>query len=490
MESSTLTKEGDAMSEQIDSLNISTSIIQNFSLKLANGYKDIELIANNSVKILVAENGAGKTTLLNTLYSILIGGYRLFLSAEFEELKLTISGKSWEHKRSEFSPITDEVYRELIKLDIWQRMELTPPSKIEAEELILATADGDDNAIENTRYYAKEYVQHRFPSSFLKSNLQSLDLRLSAGAIRKKNDNFKKFTAEVQAALDGHTVLYLPTYRRIEALLPEYRIKQGSTRRSPQFRRRSQPTQLIHFGLQDVEIRLSEMAEEIRRTTVRAFSQINARTLDDLVFGNYKRNVEDSSPINLESLQVVLGRLGRNDKTTRRRMEKLISSGEINDEENIYLKSFLDQLMHTYASTQDRESAIEAFIEVINSYWLDEINEKCFMFDKASAEAKVENTYTGKKLPLEALSSGEKQIISIFARLYLEPEQNVIVLIDEPELSLSMEWQMKFLPDIVKAKSCSQLIAITHSPFIFKNELRPYAGDLKVLRYKKHELNG
>lgn len=56
------------MSDQDTSLIITESIIQHFSLKLANGYKDIELSAGNSVKILVAENGAGKTTLLNTLY--------------------------------------------------------------------------------------------------------------------------------------------------------------------------------------------------------------------------------------------------------------------------------------------------------------------------------------------------------------------------------------------------------------------------------------
>ncbi|WP_298334045.1 AAA family ATPase [Asticcacaulis sp.] len=475
------------MSDQLLELSISESIIQQFSLKLANGYKDIDLFANHSVKILVAENGAGKTTLLNTLYSILIGDYRVFLSAEFEELNLTISGRYWSHKRSEFSPITDEMYKEWMELDLWQRMEMSPPTKTEAEELVLATVEADESAIENTKYFAKEWGQHRFPTSYLKNSLQSLGTRSSVAAVKKKRDNFVKFINEVQESLEGHSVLYLPTYRRIEALLPEYRIKQGGGRRSPPYRRTGQPTQLIHFGLQDVESRLSEMAEDIRRTTVRAFSQINARTLDDLVFGNYRRNIEDSNPINIESLQVVLGRLGRNDEKTRKRMESLISTGDINSEDNIYLKSFLDQLMQTYASTQDRESAIEEFIEVINSYWRDDINEKSFMFDKASAEAKVVNTYTGRKLPLEALSSGEKQIISIFARLYLEPEQNAIVLIDEPELSLSMEWQMKFLPDIVKAKSCRQLIAITHSPFIFKNDLRPYAGDLKVTRYNKSQ---
>lgn len=229
------------------------------------------------------------------------------------------------------------------------------------------------------------------------------------------------------------------------------------------------------------------MAEDIRRITIREFSQINARTLDELLFfTSFKRNVEQSRAIDLESLHVVLGRLGRNEERTRKRIERLINSGEINNEENIYLKSFLDQLMQTYATTQDREASIEAFIEVINSYWQGDENEKKFVFDKPSAEASVVNTYTGRKLPLEALSSGEKQIISVFAYLYLDRDLKIIMLIDEPELSLSIEWQEKFLPDIVNSPGCCQLIGITHSPFVFKNRLRPYAGPLVVNRHKRN----
>ncbi|KVD26004.1 hypothetical protein WI82_16180 [Burkholderia ubonensis] len=69
-------------------------------------------------------------------------------------------------------------------------------------------------------------------------------------------------------------------------------------------------------------------------------------------------------------------------------------------------------------------------------------------------------------------------MISLFARLYLYPGKK-IVLIDEPELSLSLDWQRQILPDILKAPLCQQAIAITHSPFIFDNELEPFAGSLK-----------
>lgn len=80
---------------------------------------------------------------------------------------------------------------------------------------------------------------------------------------------------------------------------------------------------------------------------------------------------------------------------------------------------------------------------------------------------------------MESLSSGEKQMISLFARLYLYPG-NKVLLIDEPELSLSLDWQRKILVDALRAPSCKQIIAITHSPFIFDNELESYAGALRL----------
>ena len=47
-------------------------------------------------------------------------------------------------------------------------------------------------------------------------------------------------------------------------------------------------------------------------------------------------------------------------------------------------------------------------------------------------------------IDLEWLSSGEKQIISIFSKVYLECVSPCIFIIDEPELSLSIEWQRTF----------------------------------------------
>jgi predicted ATPase len=88
-------------------------------------------------------------------------------------------------------------------------------------------------------------------------------------------------------------------------------------------------------------------------------------------------------------------------------------------------------------------------------------------------------TKKGCTISLDWLSSGEKQIISIFSHLYLSSPKKCAILIDEPELSISIEWQKKLLPDILKNPKCQFLVAATHSPFIFDEELIVNTVDLQ-----------
>lgn len=67
---------------------------------------------------------------------------------------------------------------------------------------------------------------------------------------------------------------------------------------------------------------------------------------------------------------------------------------------------------------------------------------------------------------MEALSSGEKQILIIFANSILRSSRGKVFIIDEPELSLHLSWQERFIDDIKKLKTGSQFIFATHSPEI------------------------
>lgn len=74
---------------------------------------------------------------------------------------------------------------------------------------------------------------------------------------------------------------------------------------------------------------------------------------------------------------------------------------------------------------------------------------------------------------LRTLSSGEIQLIVIFAHLYFNPETEKanIFIIDEPELSLHVQWQAKFVDAVLGASSNTQFIMASHSPTIIMNRL-------------------
>lgn len=79
----------------------------------------------------------------------------------------------------------------------------------------------------------------------------------------------------------------------------------------------------------------------------------------------------------------------------------------------------------------------------------------------------VEND-AGKPLKLDVLSSGEQHQLVLNYELLFATQPNTLVLIDEPELSLHVSWQKKFLPNMIDVARVAQIDIVvgTHSPFI------------------------
>jgi predicted ATP-binding protein involved in virulence len=72
-------------------------------------------------------------------------------------------------------------------------------------------------------------------------------------------------------------------------------------------------------------------------------------------------------------------------------------------------------------------------------------------------------------IPLERLSSGEKQLLIILFTVFLMEEEPAILLMDEPEISLHIGWQQQLIDVIRDLNPNCQLIIATHSPSIFGN---------------------
>ena len=65
----------------------------------------------------------------------------------------------------------------------------------------------------------------------------------------------------------------------------------------------------------------------------------------------------------------------------------------------------------------------------------------------------------------EALSAGEKQMLSFIS--YNGLARNSIIFIDEPELSLHVDWQRSLFGILQRQQVSNQFIIATHSPFIY-----------------------
>jgi energy-coupling factor transporter ATP-binding protein EcfA2 len=84
--------------------------------------------------------------------------------------------------------------------------------------------------------------------------------------------------------------------------------------------------------------------------------------------------------------------------------------------------------------------------------------EKSFSFFKVGIETPI--------LP-QKLSSGEKQILIILLSALLQDRRKHVLIMDEPEISLHLDWQRSLIENIKKINPSCQIIIATHSPTLY-----------------------
>ena len=72
----------------------------------------------------------------------------------------------------------------------------------------------------------------------------------------------------------------------------------------------------------------------------------------------------------------------------------------------------------------------------------------------------------GKEITPFQLSSGEKQLLVILLTVLIQDHKQSILFMDEPEISLHIEWQKKLIQFIRELNPNVQLIIATHSPAV------------------------
>lgn len=165
---------------------------------------------------------------------------------------------------------------------------------------------------------------------------------------------------------------------------------------------------------------------------------------------------------------------------TEKKIQKLVEAGLIDKQDNIALPQqefadterrvlslYLQDVNTKLAVFDDLQRKIETLLDVINA----KFKTKYFTVNREFGFCiHISNNPDSTLLPTQ-LSSGEQHQIVLFYELIFKASENSFFLIDEPEISLHVDWQRMFLDDIHKIAQLGdrQFLIATHSPQIIGN---------------------
>ena len=84
-------------------------------------------------------------------------------------------------------------------------------------------------------------------------------------------------------------------------------------------------------------------------------------------------------------------------------------------------------------------------------------------------ENEIRFSQIGEVLVPYQLSSGEKQMLAILLTVLVEDDQHYVLFMDEPEVSLHIEWQKRLIDLCLELNPNVQIILTTHSPAVVMN---------------------
>ena len=442
----------------------------NYDLKLDNGY---------DVSILIAPNGCGKTTIFNILNFIFCPGpegFEIIRNVPFDEFTCTLSNKAILKLKQEngeivfiIIPDSSNISINEIKLGFettyflgYSLQNNKMPSYDEFMEIKYKEYDGKSNhsneSVKNNYFRNRNnyfYWMHFFKDA------NSYD------QFTKPIDNFKNY---LKSVADNLFVNYIPANR-------------------------------LFFVNKDGEA--SDSLDKINNEIKNSFGLINETYRDNLlsakdkifeVFlgpdfeeGDYYKEIEASydnvvkavneyiqkvinyNDLNLIEASDVINKSFKNivDRICNDFNKMPGSCNESFDKSTLLKLSFINLYIKLFSETlgtfEDFYNRLKLFFEILNRR--NKITEKEFVFSKCDGiKFKVNDSF----LSLKLLSSGEKNDLVMLYNLIFRSNNGGLVLIDEPEISLHIEWQETIIDTMLEICKMNGLQAIiaTHSPHI------------------------
>jgi predicted ATP-binding protein involved in virulence len=433
--------------------------LQKFEVKNLFGQYDnnIDLKLDERITAVIGPNGRGKTICLKLIHALYNRNYWAFTSIQYDDIKFTFDNGV-----------------ELLVCKSQQANEYISDDE-EAHALPLEFTLKNGEQIDhwfprnNNQPFPVKFIRRYFP--FLERigpNRwldQSNGQRFTTDAIFERYGDMlppdlisSKFSDEPEGFVEilGGVKCHLIETQRLLNLSwdePDHRYYDS--------RKRPETNLVVHQkAIKLRELIKSQLAEYA------ALSQRLDRSFPRRVIEGFNQNISlmGDIPIRLETQE-----------TKRKALE---NAGILDTEENqIALPDAMDpaisKLLSVYVQDTDEKlnvftdllSKIDLFQTIINKLFIDK-NVVGFKIVPTSKETLPSDNDEELEIPLEKLSSGEQHQIILVFELLFEIRKNSLILIDEPELSLHVGWQKKFIEHLIEIIKLSDfdVILATHSP--------------------------
>ena len=430
--------------------------IERVELKGIHGRYDLDISFNSSLNILFGENGSGKSTLVHIIANIANCDFIRFAFLKFNQITVTYSNEDY------ICVLQDEFEGEKIIIVTTKSGHTFEFSRREALDAARAMEDEryDPELAPELISKIKEFVKKYSVPIIRTSYFPAFRTMLEAWSLRAGNPNDSYIRRMHNSRLNANT--------------PSGRATTFSRNLFGQF------LPAINYPSPvDIEIRLND---EIRRCQLRIasyessiFSESFVKVFSALLEGNKNNN----NDINAEGLVEEISQLA-NDVTNNKLRESQEDSDTYSELRRLVLRNttsrdlqssasealvvYRDALKQRQAYQQKAFESIDIYFEVLNSF----LNNKKLDY---KLEKRRRDSLVGLKFPddswssIKVMSSGERQLLTMLYAVN-RMSDNSIVLIDEPEISLHIDWQEDLLSKMMDQLGDRQIIVCTHSPAI------------------------
>lgn len=387
-------------------------MIKRIKFKGLNNWFDGEYEFHEDLNIFTGSNGSGKTTLLKLIWYLISGNLQFII---FEIPFTTVS-------------VTTDSYS------------------------LTLTHDGSNHFEFN--YILKEKKKN---TENVVVNIDPEDGRLSGYSAHEELERMSKLITDMKK-----NSLFFPTFRRIEGQFSDWSKLRFSDQDS---RSNFTPPSLVPKMLQDSFFELSKVLSNKNHQFISSISTQDIVRLLNKKYSDVSREINEDYRLLTKNIIEIIQTYSCENGSNKQDISDTISvldNIQESVEQNSLTRADLNKPFTVLADLIEKILKYHS-ISIVEDFPANEEIEG-ITFGKGSdgfsfGGTKEVDLFSGK------LSSGEKQILSFICYNILSTDSTIFI--DEPELSLHIDWQSMLLPILLEQNNNNQFFIATHSPFIY-----------------------